>query len=216
MGQFTSAFGNPMLQQMLQQIIQQGQPQQGMGMGGVQRPQMQQPQMLMNQPPASFAPSTMYGDGQFRPGEFNMQTMVDVQNAMGMGSPTAGIGMGQPQAMVNPMTPASVANVNQQLQQGVGMPQAAGMGGGMMGAMQQLQAAVAPPQFGQGRGGGLMNAMQALNPQAMVNPMAPQPDIHSLAPNPGNTSQPLGTFVNQTNPANRLLGAKPMKMKGML
>jgi hypothetical protein len=150
MGQFTSAFGNPMLQQMLQQIIQQGQPQQGMGMGGVQRPQMQQPQMLMNQPPASFAPSTMYGDGQFRPGEFNMQTMVDVQNAMGMGSPTAGIGM------------------------------------------------------------------QPLAPQAMINPVVPTPDVHSLAPNPGNTSQPLGTFVNQTNPANRLLGAKPMKMKGML
>jgi hypothetical protein len=193
MGQFTSAFGgNPMLQQMLSQIIQSGQPQQGMGMGGMQRPQMQQPQMLLNQPPASFAPSTMYGDGQFRPGGFNMQTMVDVQNAMGMGSPTAGIGMGQPQAMVNPMTPAAVANVNQQLQQGVGVPQAAGMGGG------------------------LMNAMQALNPQAMVNPVAPMPDVHNLAPNPGNTSQPLGTFVNQTNPANRLLGAKPMKMKGML
>jgi hypothetical protein len=200
MGQFTSAFGNPMLQQMLQQIIQQGQPQQGMGMGGVQRPQMQQPQMLMNQPPASFAPSTMYGDGQFRPGEFNMQTMVDIQNAMGMGSPTAGIGMGQQMVpegglLTNPgggpifanqalggMTPAVIANVNQQLGQGVGMPQAPGM--------------------------------QPLNPQAMINPMAP--DIHSIAPNPGNTSQPLGTFVNQTNPANRLLGAKPMKMKGML
>jgi hypothetical protein len=150
MGQFTSAFGNPMLQQMLQQIIQQGQPQQGMGMGGVQRPQMQQPQMLLNQPPASFAPSTMYGDGQFRPGEFNMQTMVDIQNAMGMGSPTSGIGM------------------------------------------------------------------QPLAPQAMINPVVPTHDVHSLAPNPGNTSQPLGTFVNQTNPANRLLGAKPMKMKGML
>jgi hypothetical protein len=174
MGQFTSAFGNPMLQQMLQQIIQQGQPQQGMGMGGMQRPQVQQPQMLQNQPPTSFAPSTMYGDGQFRPGEFNMQTMVDIQNAMGMGSPTAGIGM----------TPAVVANVNQQLGQGIGMPQAPGM--------------------------------QPLAPQAMINPVVPTPDVHSLAPNPGNTSQPLGTFVNQTNPANRLLGAKPMKMKGML
>jgi hypothetical protein len=148
MGQFSQG-ANPMLMQMLQGIFAQGMPQQGMGMGGMQRPQMQQP-MMLNQPPASFAPSTMYGDGIFRPGEFNMQTMVDVQNAMGMGSPTEGIGM------------------------------------------------------------------QPLAPQAMINPVVPTPDVHSLAPNPGNTSQPLGTFVNQTNPANRLLGAKPMKMKGML
>ena len=112
MGQFTSQAANPMLMQMLQSIFAQGAPNQNLGMGGIQRPQAQAPQQpLANLPPASFAPSTMYGDGQFRPGEFNMQTMVDVQNAMAMGMPTAQMGMQpmNPAALINPVAPQPAA-----------------------------------------------------------------------------------------------------------
>lgn len=94
MNPFLAALFSSQLPQMLQGM-QQGMPQQN----GID------PNISFNPQPGGA--STMYGDGTWRPGGFDMGTMTQIQNAMMMGSPTAQIQNppAMPQAMVNPIPP---------------------------------------------------------------------------------------------------------------
>jgi hypothetical protein len=94
MNPFLAALFSSQLPQILQGM-QQGMPQQN----GID------PNISFNPQPGGA--STMYGDGTWRPGGFDMGTMTQIQNAMMMGSPTAQIQNppAVPQAMINPTSP---------------------------------------------------------------------------------------------------------------